>query len=51
MIESLGIDQIGSLGFPVFVAVYLLWERGRSMKELTKAITDLRLIIEKRLIK
>lgn len=46
MIEGDIVSLIGSLGFPIAVAVYLLYERGRTMKELTKAINDLRLIIK-----
>lgn len=43
------IDLIPSLGFPIVVTVYLLWERGRVTKELTKAIIDLHVLIKARL--
>jgi len=43
------ISLIGSLGFPIAVAVYLLVERGRTMKELIKAIQDLSLIIKSKM--
>lgn len=47
--ETEVIGLIGSLGFPIAIAVYLLWERGRAMKELTRAINDLHLIIKEKL--
>ena len=40
------VNLIGSLGFPIAVTVYLLVERGKTMKELTRAINDLSLIIK-----
>ena len=46
MIEQEIIGLIGSLGFPIAVTVYLLIERGKVTKELTKAINDLTLIIK-----
>ena len=33
---------IGSLGFPIAVTVYLLWERRTTYKELTAAIYKLK---------
>ncbi len=39
-------ELIGTLGFPIAVSVYLLVERGKSMKELTKAIHDLTTLIK-----
>lgn len=35
------VGLIGTLGFPVAVSVYLLWERGKHTKDLTKAIYEL----------
>ena len=35
------VSLIGTLGFPIAVAVYLLWERGKHTKDLTKAIYEL----------
>lgn len=37
---------IRDLGFPIAVTVYLLWERGKNIKELTKAIMDLHILIK-----
>jgi len=42
------IGLVGSLGFPIAVTVYLLIERGKTLKELTKAITDLTVLIKER---
>ncbi len=42
------IGLVGSLGFPIAVTVYLLIERGKTLKELTKAITDLTILIKER---
>jgi len=46
MIEKEIMSLIGSLGFPIAVTIYLLIERGKVTKELTKAINDLTLIIK-----
>ena len=43
------VNLIGSLGFPIAVTVYLLVERGKTMKELTRAINELSMIIKARL--
>lgn len=43
------IGLIGSLGFPIAVTVYLLVERGKALKELTCAITDLTILIREKL--
>jgi hypothetical protein len=43
------ISLIGSLGFPIAVCIYLLVERGKTMKELTRAINELCLIIKTRI--
>ena len=37
---------IGNVGFPIVVALYLLWERRTLIKELTDAINALREAIE-----
>tara|TARA_Y100000310_G_scaffold88204_1_gene85107 strand:- start:20 stop:172 length:153 start_codon:yes stop_codon:yes gene_type:complete len=42
-------QMVGTLGFPIFIALYLLWERGRTMKELIRAIDDLKVIIKAKL--
>jgi len=47
--ESEVINLIGSLGFPIAITVYLLVERGKTMKELTRAINELALIIKAKL--
>ena len=43
------IELIGSLGFPIAVSVYLLMERSKSMRELTKAIHELTTLIKVKL--
>ena len=48
MMENTIISLVGSLGFPIAVTVYLLIERGKTLKELTKAITDLTVLIKER---
>jgi len=48
MMENEIIGLVGSLGFPIAVTVYLLIERGKTLKELTKAITDLTVLIKER---
>lgn len=40
---------VGTLGFPIAVTVFLLIERSKTTKELTKAIQDLCLIIKAKL--
>lgn len=40
------IQIIGTTGFPIAVAIYLLYERNRAMKELTSAIVDLKVLIK-----
>jgi len=42
------IGLVGSLGFPIAVTVYLLIERGKTLKELTRAITELTILIKER---
>lgn len=46
MIETTIIDQaikiIGSLGFPIFMAIALFWMVNKTMKELTEAILELK---------
>lgn len=41
---------IGSLGFPVFVSVWLLWRYDSLLRELTQAIKDLKHTLESRAI-
>ena len=48
MMENEIIGLVGSLGFPIAVTVYLLIERGKTLKELTRAITDLTILIKER---
>ena len=43
------VSLIGTLGFPIAVCVWLLFERGKTMKELTKAINELCLVIKTKL--
>lgn len=45
--ESL-VSIIGTTGFPIAVCVYLLYERSRSTKDLTKAINHLITLIKSR---
>ena len=40
------VNLIGSLGFPIAICIYLLVERGKTLKELTRAINELSLIIK-----
>ena len=51
MIEQELINLIGSLGFPIAITAYLLMERGKTLKELTRAIDELSLIIKTKLRK
>ena len=48
MMENEIIGLVGSLGFLIAVTVYLLIERGKTLKELTRAITDLTILIKER---
>lgn len=43
------IDIVTSVGFPIAVTCYLLYERNAATKELTKAITELTILIKERL--
>ena len=43
------IGLIGSLGFPIAITIFLLIERGKTMKELIRVVQDLTLVIEKKL--
>jgi len=45
MMEDL-VSIIGTVGFPIAVTLFLLFERSKTTKELTKAIQDLTLIIK-----
>ena len=40
------VSIIGTVGFPIAVTLFLLLERSKTTKELTKAIQDLTLIIK-----
>ena len=40
---------IGTVGFPIAVCVYLLYERNKAMKELVKVITALTVLIKTRM--
>lgn len=42
-------QMIGTLGFPIAVTAFLLIERSKTMKELTKAIENLTLVIKAKL--
>ena len=46
MMEQDLLNVIGSYGFPIAVTVYLLYERSRGIKELTRAITSLTILIK-----
>lgn len=48
MMEEI-IQIIGTVGFPIAVAIYLLYERDKTTKVLTKAITDLTILIKAKL--
>ncbi len=39
-------DLVSSVGFPIFVAVWLLWRTDRVMAELTTAMIDLKDVIQ-----
>jgi len=43
------VSLIGTLGFPIAICVFLLFERSKTTKELIKAIQDLSLIIKTKL--
>jgi hypothetical protein len=45
MMENEIISLIGSLGFPIAICVFLLIERGKTLKELTKVIQELTILI------
>ena len=40
------IEIMSTVGFPIAVSVYLLYERDRRTKQMTEALTDLRIVIE-----
>ena len=44
-----GVDTIATVGFPIAVTGYLLYERNTATKELTKAINNLTMLIRERL--
>ena len=41
MVEVDLVQAIGTLGFPIAISIYLLWERGKHTKDLTRAIYEL----------
>jgi len=43
------ISLIGTLGFPIAVSIYLLFERSKTTKELIKAINSLSTLIQVKL--
>ena len=43
------VGLVGSLGFPIAITIFLLLERGKTMKELIKVVQDLTLVIEAKL--
>ena len=49
MMEDEIISLIGTLGFPIAICVFLLLERSKTTKELTRAIQDLTLLIKTKL--
>jgi len=49
MMENEIIGLVSSLGFPIAICVFLLIERGKTLKELTLAITNLTILIKARL--
>lgn len=46
MMETEFISLIGTLGFPIVVCIYLLFERSKTTKELIRVIQDLSLLIK-----
>lgn len=38
MMEAQLIDIISTVGFPIAISIYLMWERGTLIKDLTKTI-------------
>ena len=49
MVEQNITSLIGTLGFPIAVTAFLLIERSKTMKELTKAIESLTIVIKAKL--
>ena len=43
------LNAIGSFGFPIAITLFLLVERGKTLKELTIAINNLSLLIQAKL--
>jgi hypothetical protein len=39
-------DFISTLGFPIFVAVWMLWRDSKRMEKLTEVIKELKLAID-----
>ena len=40
------INIIGTLGFPIAMCLYMVWERNKTMKKLIKVVHDLSLVIK-----
>ncbi len=49
MMEEEVTRLIGTLGFPIAISIFLLVERSKTTKQLTKAITELTVLIRERL--
>jgi len=49
MMEQEIINLVGSLGFPIAITLFLLIERGKTLKELTTAITELTVLIRSKI--
>lgn len=45
MDAPLALDVVSTVGFPIAVCVYLLYERNRAIKDMTGALVDLRILI------
>ena len=46
MMEQEITTLIGTVGFPIAISIFLLIERSKSMKELSRAINDLSILIK-----
>jgi len=49
MVDEQIISLVGSLGFPIAITLFLLIERGKTLKELTTAITELTVLIRSKI--
>ena len=43
------IDIVSTVGFPIAISVYLLYERDRTVKLMTKTLDRIEILIEERL--